>query len=451
MPRRLPPLLNLLLLAGLGLITSFGCAAQEVSTRAVEAEDARIKTALASRLARIETLREIEIEVTSGVVRLQGEVAVEGQRETATVIAENVAGVLEVNNAIEVSRALDQRLQPALDAGIAKLRALVSSLPLLGVALAIVLLFWGLSRLLSKLSLLNRLTPRNPFLSDLVRQALRAALMLVGVLIALDLLGATALLGTLLGTAGLVGLAVGFAFKDLVENYIASILLSLRQPFAPNDHIVVDGHEGLVVSMNSRATLLMTPDGNHLRIPNATVFKSVMLNYTRNPQRRFSFIVGLGVDEDLARVQKLGVEVLRRMHGVLADPEPQVLVNALADSSVSVEFLGWVDQRTASFVKVTSEAIRLMKFALDEAGIEMPEPTYRMLQLPPATPKPASVPASGSAPTSTPARARDRSGAEPAPVVQADVSLDRDVTEKIEAERASAGSDNLLHADAPKE
>jgi len=451
MPRRLPPLLNLLLLAGLGLITSFACAAQEVSTRAVEAEDARIKTALASRLARIETLREIEIEVTSGVVRLQGEVAVEGQRETATVIAENVAGVLEVNNAIEVSRALDQRLQPALDAGIAKLRALVSSLPLLGVALAIVLLFWGLSRLLSKLSLLNRLTPRNPFLSDLVRQALRAALMLVGVLIALDLLGATALLGTLLGTAGLVGLAVGFAFKDLVENYIASILLSLRQPFAPNDHIVVDGHEGLVVSMNSRATLLMTPDGNHLRIPNATVFKSVMLNYTRNPQRRFSFIVGLGVDEDLARVQKLGVEVLRRMHGVLADPEPQVLVNALADSSVSVEFLGWVDQRTASFVKVTSEAIRLMKFALDEADIEMPEPTYRMLQLPPATPKPASVPASASAPTSTPARARDRSGAEPAPVVQADVSLDRDVTEKIEAERASAGSDNLLHADAPKE
>ncbi len=94
-------------------------------------------------------------------------------------------------------------------------------------------------------------------------------------LVALEILDATAIVGALLGTAGVLGVALGFAFKDILENYLAGILMSLRQPFSPRDHVVIDGNEGLVIALNSRATILMTLDGNHLRLPNALVFRSV--------------------------------------------------------------------------------------------------------------------------------------------------------------------------------
>ena len=91
--------------------------------------------------------------------------------------------------------------------------------------------------------------------------------MLIGILIALDLLGASSLVGAVLGSAGVIGLVLGFAFKDIAENYIAGILLSLRRPFAPGDHVVVDRvHEGKVVALTSRATLLMTLDGNQVAL-----------------------------------------------------------------------------------------------------------------------------------------------------------------------------------------
>jgi small-conductance mechanosensitive channel len=80
----------------------------------------------------------------------------------------------------------------------------------------------------------------------------------------LEILDATALLGTIVGVAGVMGLAIGFALRDTVENYIASILLSIRQPFRPLDQIVLENYEGLVMKLTSRETILMTLDGNHV-------------------------------------------------------------------------------------------------------------------------------------------------------------------------------------------
>ena len=95
----------------------------------------------------------------------------------------------------------------------------------------------------------------------------------LGLVAALQILEATALLGAVLGGAGVIGIALGFAVRDTVDNYVSSLMLSLRQPFRANDHVVIEGHEGRVIRLTSRATILMTLDGNHLRIPNSTVFK----------------------------------------------------------------------------------------------------------------------------------------------------------------------------------
>src|SRR5690606_21293403 len=150
---------------------------------------------------------------------------------------------------------------------------LLAGAPLLLLALLVATAGWLIGGWLSRRALLARLSSQNPFLRDLTRTTVRWIVFGIALLIALEVMDATALVGAVLGTAGVMGVALGFAFKDTLENYLAGILMSLRQPFAPRDHVVIDGNEGLIVAMTSRATILMTPDGNHLRLPNALVFR----------------------------------------------------------------------------------------------------------------------------------------------------------------------------------
>lgn len=322
----------------------------------------------------------------------------------------------------------------------------VAFLPLLALALAVFLLFVWLGRVAGRWERPYRRLSRNRFVRDLLRQATRSAVLFLGLLFALEILGATAAAAAVLGTAGVLGLAVGFAFKDLVENYIAGVLLSLRQPFEPNDHVVIDGREGKVLRLTSRAAILMTLDGNHLRIPNAQVFKGVILNYSRNPRRRFEFAVGVGTGEDLGTALRLGIEALAGVPGVLADPEPWAQIEALGDSSVTVRFYGWIDQRESSFPHVRTEALRRVKEALEAAGMDLPEPIYRvrMEAAPkvsverPAGPD-AGAPTEPAEPTPAPS---------PAAPTDAHDAIDRQIAE----ERAETpGDEDLLRPEAPKE
>ncbi len=312
---------------------------------------------------------------------------------------------------------------------------LLAALPLFAVALLLIWLGWGLGAWLSRRTALERVGRRNPFLQDLARTTVRWLVTGAAVLVALQLLDATALVGAVLGTAGVLGVALGFAFKDTLENYLAGILMSLRQPFAPRDHVVIDGNEGIVLSMTSRATILMTPDGNHLRLPNALVFRSVMLNYTRNPSRRFEFDVGVGVGENLVRAQQIGIDELRRLDGVLASPPPRAYIAALGDSNVQLRYLAWVDQRTHDFLMVRSEAIRKVKLALEAQGMDMPEPIYRV-QL-------SRQAAEAAAPAARPQRLTP----EEAPNTRAVDELGPQILAEPEAQ----GAPDLLDPAAPKE
>ncbi|MCB1707020.1 MAG: mechanosensitive ion channel, partial [Halioglobus sp.] len=204
----------------------------------------------------------------------------------------------------------------------------------------------------------------NPYLAELAGQGVRLLSLGVGLLLALELLDLTAMVGALLGAAGVVGIALGFAFKDIIENHLAGILLSLRQPFAPGDHLSIDGHEGKVVGLTTRATLLMTLDGNHLRIPNSKVFNAVMLNYTRNPLRRFQFELGVGATDDLAQAQQLGIAAIAGSGVVSAEREPRAVVSELGDSNVVVRYSGWVDQRRHDFQAARSLCLMRAKTAL---------------------------------------------------------------------------------------
>lgn len=258
-----------------------------------------------------------------------------------------------------------------------RVQDLASYAPLLLIALVVVLFFWFMARLIGNSKWLFKRID-NVLLRGLLANIVQTVVLMFGVLVALEILDATALVGAVLGTAGVVGLALGFAFKDVIENYLAGILLSIRQPFANDDFIAVDGQQGKVIRMTSRATILMTLDGNHIRIPNATVFKNTMTNYTRNPLRRFDFIVGVGTGEDLLAAQQLGIATLTDMRSVLSEPAPSAILEPPGDSSIGVHYYAWVNQKETSLNKAKSEAIRLVGSALDNAGIDMPEPIHRV-------------------------------------------------------------------------
>lgn len=317
----------------------------------------------------------------------------------------------------------------------------LASLPSVALALLAVWLCWVLGGWISRRAVLERVARRNPFMRDLTRTTVRWVVTSLGVLVALEILDATALVGALLGTAGVLGIALGFAFKDTLENYLAGILMSVRQPFAPRDHVVIDGNEGVVISMTSRATILMTLDGNHLRLPNALVFRSVTLNYSRNPSRRFEFDVGIGVGEDLVAAQHIGTAELSQLPGVMQAPPPRAYIAALGDSNVQLRFLGWVDQRSHDFLMVRSEAIRLVKLALEAAEMDMPEPIYRV-QLTERTAVPAAAAAAVPAPRApVPPSARS-------PVYTGVID---DLKPQIDAEVSDRADGDLLDPNAPKE
>lgn len=415
-----------------------------------ERGDTQIASRVAAKLARQEGLAGVAVEVNAGVVTLSGTVLDEEQRELATSLARSVAGVVAVDDEMELSASLRERLAPALEQAQEKLFRLLGALPLLLVAVALVLLFAWFGRLLARHLHLLRWGSRNPYLDGLLRQAVRLALLLVGLLVALDLLGATALVGAVLGSAGVLGIMLGFAFKDLAENHLAGVMLSLRRPFEPGDHIVVDGHEGKVISLNSRATVLMTLDGNHLRLPNAMVFKGVLLNYTRNPMRRMQFSLGVGTAEDLTEARRLAIATLRSMSAIAAEPEPQATIMSVGESSVAMDFHAWLDQREVDFLKTRSEAIRRVKQALEEAGMDLPEPIYRVHLLEPsqrpedADAEPGARPAVGKKPAAPqPPHGNAQDGV--------DVSVDHAINRQIEHERATGEGQDLLQHPAPKE
>jgi small-conductance mechanosensitive channel len=445
--------MGLLLVIGLGIAghpVPASTADGVISTEAVAGSDERIAARLQDIYAEIDALSNVTVGVEAGVVELTGMVSGGVERERAAAIANRIDGVVAVEDAIGVSNEVVPRLAGALNTGLDRLTAVASYLPLFAIALLIIAGCGMVARLIWSNKRLFTRSVDNPFLGNLLRQISGFAVLMTGVLTALELLDATAVVGAVLGAAGVAGLAIGFAFRDTIENYIAGILLSLRQPFSPHDYVAVAGYEGHVARLTNRATVLVTLDGNYVRIPNAKVFQGVLLNYSRNPLRRFAFQVGIGTDVDIAAAQDLARRTLDAMSAVLDEPEPLVMVAELGDSNVIIDVMAWVDQREVSFGKVRSEAIRQIKERFEDAGFDMPEPIYRLRLAADS----GVVRVDDSALKPAPADPAPLPGRAPARAVEddaADVSPEHHMVEQVEQERRRVESEDLLDDHAPQE
>jgi small conductance mechanosensitive channel len=216
-------------------------------------------------------------------------------------------------------------------------------------------------------------------LATVFKRILSVIILLVALLVATAIIAPSIKPDELLATLGVGGVAIGFAFKDILQNFLAGILLLVRQPFQVGDQIIVDGKEGTVESVETRSTIIKTYDGRQIIIPNGQVYMSAVTVNTSYETRRSQYDVGIGCNDKMAEARDLMLNTLKAIDGVVADPAPDVIAVDLADSANILRCRWWTKPEQASVMKIQSEVIISIEAALTENAIDMPYPTSVML------------------------------------------------------------------------
>lgn len=338
------------------------------------AQDDEIAERLQGILEATHWFTQPEVRVQDGVVFLSGSTSRAEYRTWAGDLARRTQDVAAVVNQIEVAEPSVWDIEPAL-AGVRDLwRGLVRAIPVAVVSLLILGAAWAVSGLAARLArrfLAARVSSR--LLRNVMSQGAALLVMLAGLTVVFHVAGLTSLALTLVGGTGLLGLILGIAFRDITENFLASIFLSLQNPFRIGDLVEVHGIQGFVQLMTTRVTVLLTPDGTHVQIPNATIYKSSIRNFTSNPNRRDDFTIGIGYQDSITAAQEVALQVLSEHPSVLKEPEPWVLVDSLGSSTVVLRVYFWLDSNTYGALAVRSSVIRLVKRAFQAAGVSMPD------------------------------------------------------------------------------
>lgn len=428
--------MRLLILLTLFLTFVLPATAQEatgpITTENSAQQDAAIALRIREILSELGNYDDVTVTVSEGVVTLRGTTTSAIEAGELDPLASRIQGVVAVRNQVTETTDIAQRLDPALERFRARIDQFVVFLPLALIAGAafvlVVLIGFAIARLRQPW---ERLAP-NTFIAEIYRQLLRIAFVIFGIVIALDILNATALLSTILGAAGIIGLALGFAVRDTVENFIASVMLSFRQPFRPNDTVEINGDIGKVIRLTSRATILLSFDGNHIRIPNSMVFKSRIINYSQHAERRFMFSVMVERDADLQETRAMVDKTVQDLPFVLTEPAAQTWIEALHPAGIELVITGWVDQNETSIVRAKGEALRQVKLAIQAAGIVIPDATQAIQITRDATPATPEL-------------------QESTQVETVDASDDAALERIVDAERDQDISEDLLREDSPKE
>jgi small-conductance mechanosensitive channel len=332
--------------------------------------DDSVRHKLERLLPKYPGVRQIDVDVDDGVVTLTGHVADNEVRDRLREFVRRVHGVDLVLNRTKTDAQVLTGRQYAVEQIHAYWDVITRKWLLCLFALGLVALASVLARVFKRYSE----TLLAPFTSNiLLRSVLGSviALMIVGggLLAALHLLGMTQAVLSFLGLAGVVALAVGFAFRDIAENFIASVMLGVRRPFRVGDFFEVAGKSGLVKSLNTRATVLVTLDGSQVRIPNAMIFKEVLVNRTASSSVRASFDVLIPWNSSIAAAT-VAISSALRLHERFEDePAPRTLVEAIEPAGIRLRAYFWFSTRGVDRSKLLSDAQLAAKVALQKAGI----------------------------------------------------------------------------------
>jgi len=201
----------------------------------------------------------------------------------------------------------------------------------------------------------------------------RYAVLVLGILAALDQVPGVDITSFLAGL-GILGFTIGFALQDIARNFVAGLLLLMRQPFSVEDVVVIAGHTGHVLEITMRDTVIKTPDGVMEIIPNLDVYTNPIVNYSELPLRRRTVMVGLGYGQDVDRAKEIILDAVRATEGVLAEPAPEFLTEEMGSATLNVAARFWVNQQTHNMFVVHSDVVDAINAAAEREGIDLPYP-----------------------------------------------------------------------------
>ncbi len=253
--------------------------------------------------------------------------------------------------------------------------SVLARLPYVIVGVIVFVAFLILARVAK--NVLRRMGERTRFdvmLAYLLSRVASGVIIIVGFFASATVIFPTLTPGNLVAGLGITSVAIGFAFKDILQNFFAGILILWRRPFRVGDQIRTNGHEGTVEEINIRSTRLKTYDGERAVLPNGDVYMSAILVRTAYKKRRVQFTVGVGYLDSIEEARTTIHGVLAKTQGVLGDPGPWVYVSDLAPSSVNFNVYFWVESEQANVLAVSDRVATGIKLALDRAGIDIPYP-----------------------------------------------------------------------------
>lgn len=252
----------------------------------------------------------------------------------------------------------------------------ISMLPELVMALLVLVVFFVIGKVVRKTlhKLLTKAT-MNRTVIDLLETVGGIMVVGIGIFIALGILNLDGTVASLLAGAGIIGLALGFAFQDIASNFISGIILTIRHPFGIGDIIETTDIYGTVKKLNLRNTILHTPQGQVVYIPNKIVFENPLTNYTSEGQRRIDLACGISYGDDLRKARSLAIETIEELEGYNSNQDILFFFDEFGSSSINFKVCFWVDfQTNPDFLTMRSEAIIAIKEKFDEHDIMIPFP-----------------------------------------------------------------------------
>ncbi|WP_158623213.1 mechanosensitive ion channel family protein [Pseudorhodobacter sp. E13] len=244
-------------------------------------------------------------------------------------------------------------------------------LPNIIVALIFAVLMWYVARVVGYFVRRTAATRGRDNLGDVFGGFIRWAVFAFGAMIALTIVLPSLKPGDLVAGLGIGSVAIGFAFKDILQNWLAGMLILLRQPFDVGDDIIVGSHEGTVERIESRATLIRTYDGQRVIIPNAELYTDVVQVITAYDARRLQMDFGIGYDDDIDTACTVMLDAISGIDGVETDPAPQALPWSLDASWVTIRLRWWV-KKGGPVLGTRVAVLKQVKAALEANGIDIP-------------------------------------------------------------------------------
>src|SRR6056297_770683 len=252
----------------------------------------------------------------------------------------------------------------------------IEMLPNLVVALLILILFYVIGKFARKAvsNLLGKISA-NKTITNLLETIISISILGIGIFISLSILQLDGAVTSLLAGAGIIGLALGFAFQDIASNFISGIILSIRHPFGIGDIIETNGFYGEVEKMNLRNTIIRTPKGQIVYIPNKSVFENPLENYTSSGLRRIDLSCGVSYGDDLEKAKEVAIDAVKSLDNFNKKRGVEFYYDEFGGSSINFKIRFWVNfRRNPDYWSARSDAIMAITKKFDENDIMIPFP-----------------------------------------------------------------------------